>query len=495
MLSRRDLLRTGATGAAAALAAPALDLEPFARAAVASAAPADHRLGFRSLEREISVARLPQEGTLPDWLGGTLVRNGPALFEVGEQSFNHWFDGLAMLHGFSFGKGRVAYANRFLRSSQYLAARREGRIAFSEFATDPCRSIFKGAQAMFVAAPVPNANVSIATLGDRFVALTELPVPVAFDKRTLETLGVEGPAAPPGLLRSAHPHVAGERVFTYETRLVPPSAYVILRDGAPLAEIPVEQPSYIHSFGLTERYAVLADFPFAVDPLEMVRRWRPVIENYRWDPARPSRFFVVDRESGALVAQLEADPFFAFHHVNAFERDGEVVVDVCAYDDAEIIDALYLKRLRRRGSQVPQAQLRRYTLDLRRGAVRSRVIAPGTIELPRVHGDRDARPYRFAYGVGLRDERRSRFVDQLVKIDVEAGTRKVWREDGCYPGEAVFVPAPDARAEDDGVALSVVLDARARTSFLLVLDGRTFAERARATVPHHIPHGFHGALL
>jgi carotenoid cleavage dioxygenase-like enzyme len=25
-----------------------------------------------------------------------------------------------------------------------------------------------------------------------------------------------------------------------------------------------------------------------------------------------------------------------------------------------------------------------------------------------------------------------------------------------------------------------------------VLDARTFEETARATVPHHIPHGFHG---
>ena len=495
MLSRRDLLRTGAAGAAVAVAAPALDLAPVARAAAARATAADFRLGFRSLREEVSIERLPQSGALPSWLRGTLVRNGPALFEVGEERFNHWFDGLAMLHAFEFRGGRVAYANRFLRSSAYEAARTEGRIAFSEFATDPCRAIFNGAAAMFVAAPIPNANVNVVRLAERFVALTEIPIPVQFDPRTLETLGVDGATVPVGELRSAHPHVDGDEVFTYRTKLVPPSAYVIERDDRPLATIPVDRPAYIHSFALTRRYAVLADFPYAVDPVAMVQRWKPVIENYAWEPGRPSRFYVVDRASGRLVAQLEAPPFFAFHHVNAFERDGEVVVDVCAYDDAEVIDALYLKRLRSARARVPQAQLRRYVLDLRHGRVTSRVLAPGTVELPRIHPERDARDYRYAYGVGLRDERRSRFVDQLVKVDVEAGTRRVWREDGCYPGEAVFVAAPGARAEDDGVALSVVLDARARTSFLLVLDGRTFAERARATVPHHIPHGFHGALL
>ena len=107
----------------------------------------------------------------------------------------------------------------------------------------------------------------------------------------------------------------------------------------------------------------------------------------------------------------------------------------------------------------------------------------------------NGRPYRYAYGISIRDHRTSGYVDQLVKIDVKKGDAEVWREKGCYPGEAVFVPAPHARREDDGVALSVVLDARRRRSFLLVLDARSFTEIARAEVPHHIPYGFHGELF
>ena len=43
--------------------------------------------------------------------------------------------------------------------------------------------------------------------------------------------------------------------------------------------------------------------------------------------------------------------------------------------------------------------------------------------------------------------------------------------------------------------LSVVLDARRGTSFLLVLDAHSLAEIARAECPHHIPFGFHGNYL
>jgi carotenoid cleavage dioxygenase-like enzyme len=56
----------------------------------------------------------------------------------------------------------------------------------------------------------------------------------------------------------------------------------------------------------------------------------------------------------------------------------------------------------------------------------------------------------------------------------------------------VFVSAPDAQAEDDGVVLSVVLDAVAKHSYLLILDAKTLTEQVRATVPHVIPFGLHG---
>jgi carotenoid cleavage dioxygenase-like enzyme len=59
----------------------------------------------------------------------------------------------------------------------------------------------------------------------------------------------------------------------------------------------------------------------------------------------------------------------------------------------------------------------------------------------------------------------------------------------------VFVRRPGDEAEAGGVVLSVVLDAAAGRSFLLVLDAGSFVELARAEAPHHIPFGFHGQYL
>ena len=85
------------------------------------------------------------------------------------------------------------------------------------------------------------------------------------------------------------------------------------------------------------------------------------------------------------------------------------------------------------------------------------------------------RRHRYVWGVG---QLRRGFLDSPVKQDLETAKAAVWAEKDGFPGEPVFVPAPNAGAEDEGVLLSVVLDGEG------ALRG-PFA-------PHGIPFGFHG---
>lgn len=72
---------------------------------------------------------------------------------------------------------------------------------------------------------------------------------------------------------------------------------------------------------------------------------------------------------------------------------------------------------------------------------------------------------------------------------------KVWEQPGFYPSEPVFIPSPHATEEDDGVILSVVITPnKDKSTFLLVLDAKTFKELGKAVVPVNIPYGFHGTF-
>jgi beta,beta-carotene 9',10'-dioxygenase len=461
---------------------------------VTAAPAASARHGFDSLEQETHLSGLTVQGQLPPWLTGSLIRTGPAKWDVGGRTMKHWFDGLAMLHRFSFSDGEVSYANRFLESRAYRAAREKGRIEYSEFATDPCRSLYQRVTAMFSPKLTDNANVNLVKLGERFIAMTETPIPVQFDA---ETLGAAGVAyEPPGHLTTAHPHMdrATKGMLNYAAKLGPRSTYrfFLLRPGdrkpRVTATIPVRQPAYMHSFGLSERWLVLAEFPFVVSPPRLAFSGRPYIENYRWEPERGTRFHLFDRRTGEHAGPFETEARFAFHHANSYEDGDDVVVDICTFPDAGIVEDLYLERLRE-GKPIARPALERFRISPGSRQVEVERLIDEPLELPRInYGRCNERPYRYAWGVGADGG----WIDRIVKADVVERKSSVWSEDGRFPGEPVFVAAPEGEGEDEGVLLSVVFDGRSGTSFLLVLDAASLEEVARAEVPHHIPFGFHG---
>ena len=74
---------------------------------------------------------------------------------------------------------------------------------------------------------------------------------------------------------------------------------------------------------------------------------KPFIENFAWKPEQGASF-LVRKDDGRVERALHSDAFFAFHHINAFEQDGDIFVDICAYEDDALVQAVP-QRLARRG--------------------------------------------------------------------------------------------------------------------------------------------------
>jgi carotenoid cleavage dioxygenase-like enzyme len=457
--------------------------------------------GFRSLTREIAEpVALRVVGALPSWLKGTLLRTGPSKYEVGDRTYNHWFDGLAMLHRFAFIDGDVTYANRFLKSNAFCAAEATGKISYGEFATDPCRTLFGRIAAIFDPKLTDNCCVNISDYARQAVAFTETSIPMRISPATLATLGVFGYGdALKGQISTAHPHYDAARRchYNYIADLGMRSVYrlgAIGDDGKQkqVAEIPVKRPAYMHSFGMSADHLVLTEFPLVVNPIDLRLSGKPFIRNYRWEPERGLVVHVVEKDSGRLVRSVKTDAVFAFHHVNAFADGDGLAVDFIAYPDATIIDQLYLARLRANAPLTATGKLMRFHVPLASKApVTRRVLAGLPLELPRIDYERCAgKPYRYVWGTG--QETPGDFLDSIVKLDTRSGDADTWFRTGLYPGEPVFVHSPAAKTEDDGVLLSIVLDIARDRSFLLVLDAASLKELARAEAPHAIPFHFHG---
>ena len=456
-------------------------------------------LGFHSLtgERE---AVLSLEGSLPDWLSGSLIRNGPGAFELGGASVDHWFDGLALLRRFTLDgeADAVAYRDRFLRSDAYSRAR-QGSFSGGFAAGDA--GLLSRLWGLLVADPYDNANVVVDRVGEEYLAMTETPRRVRVDPATLDTLGhaqYDGPA-PAGQLACAHVSRDPDgTVVNVETAFGRQSEYHVFEAPAPdtrrhVATVPVDEPAYLHDFAATESYVVLVEFPFVVDPLDIFRPGKGgFVDWFRWEPDRGTRVRVIARDSGEEVARPTAPPVFGFHHANAYEHDGELVLDVETVPDATAVAELDLSALRAGALDALGGRIDRYRVDPAAGTVDVERLYDGATALPTVSPAVEGRRHRYVYAQHA-DQPIDDWPREVVKFDVRRRRAETFRTDAdAYLSEPVFVPRPDGETEDDGVVLTVSLDPATEQSALLALDGATLDRLARAPLPDALPFDFHG---
>lgn len=461
--------------------------------------------GIDTNQREYAMKNIPVSGKIPEWLEGNYIRNGPGMFHINGKRVNHWFDAMGALHSFNICNGKVDYISKYIPCESYRSATEEGKLSFSEFATDPCKSIFKKAQSyVFPSLPnmTDNPKIHVAKIGTRFMALGETPMQVEFDPQTLERIGVD--EINPGAMAyktTAHPHFENQHAYNLIVKFGMQSHYRIYdmaHKGKALSSIPVAKPAYLHGFGMSKNYFIIAAGPLVVVPIHLLFWKKPYIENHKWLPQEGAKIWVIEKSSGKLKSVFETEAFFSFHHINAWEEGDELVMDINAYDDASIVSKYYLNELQKIDLKLPEGTLRRYRLNLKsRRITENNIVSDACIELPRIDYERynTNGTYGFTYGVGLHPQHKTGFYNSIVKINARNGDAHYWYQDGCYPGEPCFISSPGSKTDEEGVLLSIVLDSKAENSFLLILDATSLQEIARASVPEPIVYGFHGEFF
>ncbi|GFG28821.1 hypothetical protein Cfor_02008, partial [Coptotermes formosanus] len=225
-------------------------------------------------------------------------------------------------------------------------------------------------------------------------------------------------------------------------------------------------------------------------------------------------------DNGAINIFTLEDAVYVASETN-FLRRVDLVVDIVAFDSPEIIDKLFLKKLRK--SEMDQKDPGygcRFVLPLPKEKtafpdgknlvtlktkataekfgdvieVTPQILSKPGYELPTVSRNVFGKKYRYFYGAGMYDP--GPFRNSLLKVDTETGDIKTWKENQyTYPGEVQFVPCPGSSSEDDGILLATVNDVRrGEPDFLLVLDAKSFTEIARAEVTVHVPSGIHDCV-
>ncbi|XP_058866075.1 carotenoid-cleaving dioxygenase, mitochondrial-like isoform X1 [Acipenser ruthenus] len=499
-------------------------------------------------------------GEIPSWINGSLLRNGPGKFEFGNQRYNHWFDGMALLHQFKVENGTVKYKSKFLQSDSFKINSEHDRIVVSEFGTlampDPCKNVFQRFVSRFeMPKPTDNNNVHyVKYMGDYYVS-TETNYMHKVDPETLASMekvdwskfvAVNGATAHPHYDPNGTSYNMGNSYSRQGTRYniirIPPQKTNdsdTLQGAQIICSIPPQdgaKPSYYHSFGMTENYVVFIEQPIKLNLLEIIAakmRGKCLSDGIKWEPDHETVIHVASKQTGQLIpVKYYAKPLAMFHQINAFEDQGCIVLDLCFSDDGGALNNFTIQNLRKSGQALDEMYNttartfpRRFVLPLtvdsstatgqnlntlpyssatavkrddRKVFVSHEdlhlddLVEAGGLEFPQINYDKyNTKKYRYFYGCGFRHL----VGDSLLKMDIETKEMKMWKEPGFYPSEPVFVPAPNATEEDEGVILSaVVTPQQEKNTFLLVLDAKSFTELGRAAVPVKMPYGFHGVF-
>jgi carotenoid cleavage dioxygenase len=417
---------------------------------------------------EIDAFNLVVEGALPPELTGRYLRNGPNPRPGAPLA--HPFVEPGMVHGVRLKDGEAQwYRNRWVRTSLFNGTAQRRPDGVRELS-------------------VCYANTHVIEHAGRIFALVESGLPHELSPE-LDTIGPYDFAGRLTTAMTAHPKtdpLTGElHFFGYGVR--PPFlTYHRLSPAGELvhsAPVEVPGPTMMHDFAITEDYIVWLDLPVVFD---QASRGVP----YRWSDEYGARIGLMPQKGGP-VQWFEVEPCYVFHVGNARQdAAGRVILDAVRYDRTKFRSEWDLASgAGDPAKSVPGQVLHRWTLDPRTGAKTEAQLDDWSLEFPTLNENHVGRQNRYLYLVGG---------SSIVKFDTVSAQRSVrLLPEGSKPGEAVFVPAENGRAEDDGWLLTIVSNRISGTSDLLVLDATDVCAKPVATVhlPRWVPAGFHGSWI
>ncbi|GMH41722.1 hypothetical protein BSKO_09632 [Bryopsis sp. KO-2023] len=470
------------------------------------------------------------EGTIPAELTGTLLRNGPALFE--RKGFKKVFlDGDGMVSSIAIKDGKAYFRNKFVRTESFKREEEAGRfLDLSIFSADDPRPSYSGrplwkhrlVDDIFRGPPAPKNNGAFNAWywGGSLVAV-DFGRPFGLDKETMDTVGdvdvfsSKRYTAHSRILREKdgslrlcafHPFVDYAKYKTFVNFLE------FDEEGQCVQEKKFDFPAaYFHDMIVTENWYILFDCPtkmsywrtFVKYPLGQVGLGDTLAE----DKSKPPIFRLFPRRTEGKMIEIPAEDIhcYAYHHVNGFdvdEKGHKIVFDTCTWDRF----TLYFKDIVEPDGKecFPRTQLTRFEIDVEKGVATHRKLNGRPCEYPAVAPEVSGRPYQHSYMSTSYYKSGDVYgpMQSLTKVslDSEAVDAETVEENWLageqkFVGEPICVPKKDGTAEDDCWILILVHDSETVTTDLSILDGSKISEGPVASMklPAYVPMGVHGS--
>jgi len=434
------------------------------------------------------------EGEIPDDLVGTLYRTAPGESERFGVTFKHLFDGDAFLSGYSFRDGAVTLRAQFLAQPGRKKEQAAGKMIYSEFGTTTkdCRGSKN------------QPSVNLIHWDGRLLGLSEGDHPIAIDPQDFsyrKRWDFRG-TLPRNHSFTAHPKFDPKTGAGYCYGIVqgPGMALRVYRmnvDGTltNLYELPQRGYFMVHDMVLTQDHIVFLIPPITYDVMKMMSGQGTPADCLSYGENLPLRILVLSKDGKSKPVVTEEPANVVFHHGNAFEEKGKLMVDTFLSPDGTLLDQLHSWADDKLPVEKPSLA-QRLTIDLKQGKVVGRDTFGEQLEFPRFDERRSGSDIRYLYTAGRTPKDDGLAFQALVRNDRRTGQQSVLAtEKHQTVAEPVFVPRGKDGPETDGWLLQLGFDGRRDETFLDVVDAKAFERQARIWTGTHLPLGFHGNFV
>jgi carotenoid cleavage dioxygenase-like enzyme len=475
------------------------------------------------------------EGEIPKEMVGTLLRNGPAMYER-DGFVKSYLDGDGMVTSIAIKDGKAYFRNKFVRTEHFDKEEELGKYTEPSIftASDPRKPAFFYRLFNDILggdlSRKQNGAYNVLNWGDSLVAV-DYKKPYALNPDTLETIG-HGACDLSSVMHTSHYRTVTEPdgsrrcvAFLNEvdwranagvgtTKAV---FYEFDEQGKEVSRRAYDYPaSYVHDLVVTENYYILFDCPIKIDFPAVFTKYiferSCLSELICEDTERRPLFRIFPRRGDSREVQTAPADYwcYAYHHVNGFEdKDGNVVFDTCTWDKF----TLYFTDICNPNGKdnYPRMKLSRFLIDMKKLEAKHTELSDVPCELPITSWDYTGAPYEHMYlstSVGRTAEGVNGPMQALTKASLKSDGDKLYYEEQWVPGdrkfamEPFFVPRPGGTAEDDGWVVALVHDAAydkstfgGRGTEMVIIDAQKFSEGpvARLRLPTYVPFGVHGS--
>ena len=458
---------------------------------------------------ELSSGPLRVTGRIPEALYGTLYRNGPARHEIGAFRYHHWFDGDGMVQAFRLGADGASHQGRFVATTKYKQEHAAGRALFVAFGTTP-----PNARPVNSPDSINPANISMLAHSGRLYALWEAGSPYEINPDDLSTMGAKAYSPETaGVPFSAHPRIEPDGTLWNFGYLSGADTIVLwhIDAGGKLVKtglVKADGITMIHDCIVTERSLVLLIPPFVFKP----DSGATFLDMHHWQPDKPTRALVVDKNDFSKYRWYELPPQWVFHFANAWEADGVIHFDAARAPDASAVYGSLRSVMRGERAQPGESHATHYAyqIDTRSGRVRESSVLDGLSSEfpsvdPRITGQRHRQTFMLAAAEGTGST-----LNTVARLHLNSGDREQYRYAATeHVEEHIYVPDPQKPPERGGWVLGTTLDYSAMRAGGADSDSRKAftrlnifeAERLEAgpiavvQLPYALPLGLHGKFV